>query len=124
MFGPIKTAGVYVEDQQAALAFHTWTLGFVVRRNTPMSPNVQWLEISPPGVETSLVLYPRAMMQGWTELKPSVVFHCPHVEGACQRLESLDVRITMPATKLPWGTFAKFADPDGNEFGMTSSKLA
>ena len=124
MFGPIKTVGVYVEDQQAALAFYTGTLGFVVRRTLPMGPNAQWLKVSPPGVETSLVLYPRAMMPDWTELKPSVVFHCPDVEGACQRLESLGVRITMPATKLPWGTFAKFADPDGNEFGMTSSKLA
>jgi predicted enzyme related to lactoylglutathione lyase len=64
------------------------------------------------------------MMTNWQELKPSVVFHCPDVEATCRQLEANGVRITMPPTPMAWGVFAKFADPDGNEFGMTSQKLA
>jgi predicted enzyme related to lactoylglutathione lyase len=64
------------------------------------------------------------MMANWMELKPSVVFHRPDVEAACRRLESLGVRVTMPPTPMAWGTFAKLADPDGNEFGLTSQPLA
>ena len=124
MIGPIKTVGVYVEDQDRAVAFYVEKLGFEVRRRLPMGPNARWVEVAPPGALTCLVLYPRAMMANWAELKPSIVFHCPDVEAACRKLESAGVRVTMPPTPLPWGKFAKFADPDGNEFGLTSQELA
>jgi predicted enzyme related to lactoylglutathione lyase len=124
MIGPIKTVGVYVEDQNKAVEFYTQKLGFRVRRSMPMGPHANWVEVSPPGAETSLVLYPRAMMANWEQLKPSVVFHCADVFAACTKLEADGVRITMLPTPLPWGMFAKFADPDGNEFGLTTQTLA
>jgi len=124
MIGPIKTVGVYVENQQSSLEFWTRKIGFVVRRTLPMGPGAQWIEISPPDGQSSLVLYPRAMMPGWERMLPSVVFHCADVESFCKKLESAGVRITMQPTPLPWGNFAKFADPDGNEFGLTSQALA
>jgi lactoylglutathione lyase len=124
MIGPIKTVGIYVEDQQRALDFWTKKVGFVQRRSIPMGPKAQWLEVSPPNAQTSLVLYPREMMAGWERMLPSVVFHCPDVEAFCKQLESKGVRITMQPTPLPWGNFAKFADPDWNEFGLTSQALA
>jgi hypothetical protein len=58
MIGPIKTVGVYVTAQKAAVVFCTQKLGFVARRS------------------------------------------------------------------LPYGKCAIFADPDGNEFGLTSQELA
>jgi lactoylglutathione lyase len=124
MIGPIKTVAVYVEDQQRSLDFYTRILGFVLRRTSPMGPNAAWLEVSPPGAETSLVLYPKAMMSDWAERKPSIVFHCPDVEETCQRLGSEGVRITMLPTPLPWGMFAIFEDPDGNQVGITSQTIA
>jgi predicted enzyme related to lactoylglutathione lyase len=124
MIGPIKTVGIYVDDQPKAVEFYTQKLGFEIRRSIPMGPHAQWLEVAPPGSQTCLVLYPKTMMPNWAELKPSVVFYCPDVEAFCRRLESLGVRLTMPPTPLPWGTFAKFLDLDGNEFGLTSQALA
>ena len=124
MIGPIKTVGIYVEDQTRAVEFYTRKLGFVLRRNVSLGPEASWIEVSPVGAQSSFVLYPKSMMPEWPQLKPSVVFHCADVEAECERLESLDVTITMPATPLPWGTFAKFADPDGNEFGLTSQEIA
>jgi lactoylglutathione lyase len=104
MIGPIKTVGINVEDQQKALDFYTQKLGFVVRRSIPMGPGASWIEVSPPGAQTSFVLYPCSMMPNWKELKPSVVFHCADVGATCHRLEGDGVRITMPPTPLPWGT--------------------
>jgi predicted enzyme related to lactoylglutathione lyase len=124
MIGPIKTVGVYVADQQQALEFYNQKLGFQVRRRIPMGPGAEWIEVSPPGAETCLVLYPKSMMSNWTELKPSIVFHCADVVGTCDELESRGVQIVMRPKELPWGTFAMFADPDGNEFGLTSQELA
>jgi predicted enzyme related to lactoylglutathione lyase len=124
MIGPIKTIGIYVEDQSKAVEFYTEKLGFEVRRSIPMGPGANWVEVAPPGAQSCFVLYPKAMTSNWAELKPSVVFHCPDVEETCRRLKSNGVRITMPPTPLPWGTFAKFLDLDGNEFGLTSQGLA
>ena len=121
--GPIKTVSVYVDDQERATAFYTEKLGFEVRRRLPMGPDAHWIEVAPPGAQTSLVLYPKRMMPSWKELRALVVFHCPDVEAEVRRLEPLDVVITMPPTPLPWGTFAKFTDPDGNEFGLTSQHI-
>jgi uncharacterized protein YjbI with pentapeptide repeats len=124
MIGPIKTVGVYVEDQKRAVAFYTEKLGFEVRRRLPMGPNAEWVEVAPPGAQSCLVLYPKSMMTDWAELKPSVVFRCSDVDAFCRRLESLGVRVPKPPAALPWGKFATFADPDGNEFGLTSQEIA
>jgi predicted enzyme related to lactoylglutathione lyase len=85
-----------------------------------MGPENQWIEVAAPGAESALVLYPRSMMPNWQELKPSIVFHSPDVPAACAALAARGVAITMPPASLPWGMFAKFSDPDGNEFGLTS----
>jgi lactoylglutathione lyase len=124
MLGPIKTVGIYVEDQEKAVEFYTQKLGFEIRRSQPMGRHAKWIEVAPPGTQTCLVLYPKAMMSNWTELKPSVVFHCADVEATCRRLHVLGVRISMRPTLMAWGTFAKFLDLDGNEFGLTSQPLA
>jgi predicted enzyme related to lactoylglutathione lyase len=124
MLGPIKTVSIYVHDQQKAVEFYTQKLGFEVRRTIPMGPGADWIEVAPPGAQTCFVLYPKAMMPAWEQLKPSVVFHCPNVEETCRRLEGNGVRVTMQPTRLGWGMFAKFEDVDGNEFGMTSQQLA
>jgi predicted enzyme related to lactoylglutathione lyase len=124
MIGPIKTVCVYVEDQQRSVEFYTRKLGFEVRRSMPMGPKASWTELSPPGGQSCLVLYPKEMMPTWKEQKPAVVFHCADVEGTCRRLQEAGVTIPMPPTPLGWGTFAKFADPDGNEFGLTSQAIA
>lgn len=93
MIGPIKTVGIYVEDQQKAIELYTQKLGFEVRRKEPMEPKAFWIEVAPPGAETRFVLYPKAMMPDWAQLKSSVVFHCPDVEKTCRRLEAAGVTI-------------------------------
>src|SRR4051794_6074137 len=40
----------------------------------------------PPGGDSSLVLYPTALMEDWDERKPSVVFVTDDVERTCERL--------------------------------------
>jgi lactoylglutathione lyase len=124
MIGPIKTVGVYVEDQTKALEFYTQKLGFVLRRSIPMGPNANWIEVSPPDAESCLVLYPRSMMTDWEQRKPSIVFFCDDVEKTFQQLQSRGVHFNMPPKPLPWGTFASFVDLDGNEFGLTSQVIA
>jgi predicted enzyme related to lactoylglutathione lyase len=121
MIGPIKTVAVYVSNQAVAQAFWVDKLGFKIRKELAMTPEASWIEAAPPGAESALVLYPRSMMNNWQELKPSIVFHCPDVEAAVTELDAKGVTIVDQPKQMQWGTYAKFADPDGNEFLLAST---
>lgn len=124
MMGPIKTVGVYVEDQAKAKSFYLDTLGFTLRREMPMGPDATWLEVSPPGAESALVIYPKSMMQDWQEQKLTIVSYCADVDATIEELRHKGVSIGMEPSDMPWGKFATFADPDDNEFGLTEQELA
>ena len=94
MIGALKTVSVYVEDQQRAMEFYVGKLGFVIRRSLRMgSAPGNWIEVSPPGGGTCLVLHPKSMMPDWAERKPSMVFYCPDVERTCAELARRGVSI-------------------------------
>ncbi len=118
MIAKIATAAVYVEDQQAALRFWTEAVGFSVHRSQSMGPEAEWLEVGPPGAESCVVIYPKAMMGDWEERRPSIVFECNDIRGAFEAMSSRGVEFTQEPTDMAWGPFAIFRDPDGNEFGL------
>ncbi len=124
MFGAIKTVGVYVEDQAKAIDFYVGVLGFEVRRRMQMGADAEWVEVAPPGAETCLVIYPRALMPDWAERKSSLVFYCPDVRDTVETLGERGVTIAMEPGDLPWGTFAAIEDPDGNWLGLTDQEIA
>ncbi|MGZ4779292.1 MAG: VOC family protein [Thermoanaerobaculia bacterium] len=115
MIKRIGTASVYVTNQDKAIEFWTKKVGFEVRRDTPMAPDARWIEVGPAGAESCLVLYPRAIMPGWEQMKPSIVFISDNALKDYETLKANGVRVEEPQ-KLPFGTFVKFADNDGNEF--------
>jgi lactoylglutathione lyase len=112
----IATVGVYVEDQQQAIAFWTEKVGFELRANRPMGPSGSWVEVAPQRADSCLVLYPKSMMTNWAELKPSIVFTCEDIEGTYELLKGNGVEFKGELQKMQWGTFATFLDTDGNEF--------
>lgn len=67
MLGPIKTVGIYVEDQQRSVEFYVQKMEFEVRRRMPMGADAEWVKVAPPGVETCLAIYPRSLMPDWAE---------------------------------------------------------
>jgi lactoylglutathione lyase len=116
MIKKIATAAVYVEDQQKAKEFWTKRVGFEVNAEHQMGPNAYWLEVSPKGAESHLVIYPRSMMQGWNEMKPSIVFQCEDVFGTYEAMKANGVEFLDEPKEMQWGTFVQFKDQDGNEF--------
>jgi lactoylglutathione lyase len=116
MIKQIATVAVYVEDQQKALSFWTEQVGFEVTANRPMGPNASWIEVAPKGAQTRLVIYPKAMMPNWNELKASIVFECENIMGTYEALKANGVDFLEEPQQMPWGTFVRFKDLDGNEF--------
>ena len=45
---------------------------------------------------------------------------CDNVEATWRQLSGRGVEFVEPPTRQPWGTFAKFRDPDGNTFVLSS----
>ena len=49
-------------------------------------------------------------------MKPSIVFQCDDIDGTYERMKANGVKFLEAPNKMPWGTYARFADEDGNEF--------
>jgi len=52
----IGTVVVPVADQDRALAFYRDVLGFEVRIDAPFAEGRRWIEVAPPGAQTSVAL--------------------------------------------------------------------
>lgn len=116
----IKTVAVYIADQSKAIVFYTDKLGLEVRRREAMGPQGEWIELAPKGGQSCLVLYPRAMMPDWETRRPSIVFQCADTEQTYREMVDRGVEFLQPPQRMPWGVFAQFTDPDGNEFLLHS----
>jgi lactoylglutathione lyase len=112
----IKTVAVYVSEQALATSFYTEKVGLEVRRREAMGTQGEWVELAPKGGQTCIVLYPRTMMPDWEQRRPSIVFQCADAEQTYRELTARGVEFREPPKRMPWGVFAQFADPDGNEF--------
>jgi catechol 2,3-dioxygenase-like lactoylglutathione lyase family enzyme len=54
----VSTVFVPVSNQDEALKFYTEKLGFEIRTDAAYEENQRWLEVSPPGAETTIALVP------------------------------------------------------------------
>jgi lactoylglutathione lyase len=120
MIAKIASQAVYVSDQSSAEKFWKEKVGFEVCMKVEMAPGLYWLEVSPPGAETHLVLYPQSLMKDWKERRSSIVFECNDVDVTYAMLKESGVKVGKPPQQMQWGKFSTFQDPDGNEFVMKS----
>ena len=61
-------------------------------------------------------------MSNWQHLKPSIIFNCPDVPPEYEALSTKGVEFLERPKKMSWGTYARFKDPDGNEFLLRSDE--
>jgi catechol 2,3-dioxygenase-like lactoylglutathione lyase family enzyme len=108
---------VPVTDQDRAKDFYT-ALGFDVTNDhvmteaeMPPEPGLRWLQLTPPGGGTTIVL------ANWTVggLKPGG----QHIAVACDGVQALHAEFSKeytasPVFEAPFGQFFSVDDPDGN----------
>ncbi len=99
---------VVVSDAQKAAVWWREKLGFEVRDNEG-----HWVTVAPQGSDALIHLCETTPRE---KGNTGIGFLAKDVMKAAKELESKGVRFTKPAEKAPWGAFAMFADPDGNEF--------
>ncbi len=120
MITQIKFVGVPVSDQDRALKFYTEQLGFEVATDQPMGPGQRWIELRVGMSPTRLVLFTPEGHENRIGTFFNGSLACDNVEATHRQLTQRGVVFVEGPTKQPWGTFAKFRDPDGNIFVLSS----
>ena len=120
MITQIKFVGVPVSDQDRALAFYTDKLGFEVATDQAMGPGQRWIELRIANAPTRLVLFTPPGHEDRIGSFFNGSFGCDDVDYTYRQMSERGVEFEGPPQKQPWATFAKFKDPDGNTFVLSS----
>jgi len=120
MIKQLKFAGIPVSDQDVALDFWTRKVGFRVATDQPMGPGQRWIELSIPGAQSGIVLFTPEGHEDRIGTFFNGSFLCDDVEYTYRQMSDRGVEFVAPPRKEPWGTSAKFQDPDGNTFVLSS----
>lgn len=118
----IFVTGVFVEDQEKALAFYTDILGFVKKADIPVG-EFKWLTVVSPEDQdgTELLLEPNANPASQQYQKsifeqgiPAAMFAVSDLQGEYERLRGLGVEFTTEPTDFGLYSLAIFQDTCGN----------
>ena len=120
MVSHIKFVSIPTTDQDRSLKFWTDVVGFKVLTDQPFDEKQRWIELRIGSSDTRLVLF----KFDESGLQPGAAFNgalaCDNVERTYEELSGRGVEFVAAPQKQPWGTFAVFKDPDGNQFVLSS----
>lgn len=116
----VKFVSIPTTDQDRAVKFWTERVGFRVLTDQPFDDKQRWIELRVGSSDTRLVLFnfdgqgpqPGSMFNG--------ALACDDVERTYEELVARGVEFVQTPQKQPWGMFAVFKDPDGNQFVLSS----
>jgi predicted enzyme related to lactoylglutathione lyase len=121
MITHVKFVGIPTRDQTRALKFYTEALGFEVATDQPFNEKQRWIELRIAHSQTRVVLF---TPEGHEE-RIGTFFNgsiaCDDVEATYRQLRQRGVEFIQEPQKQPWGMFAMFKDPDGNQFVLSSA---
>ncbi len=119
MIRHVKFVGIPTRNQDRALAFWTDQTGFRVATDQPLGDQ-RWIELRIPGAETRVALFTPPGQEARVGEFWNGSFACDDVVEAHRELSTRGVEFIEPPQVQPWGTYAKFKDPDGNQFVLSS----
>jgi len=120
MIKGIKFASIPTRNQDAALAFWTERMGFVVATDQPFGEGQRWIELRIPGADTRLVLFTPTGHEARVGEFQSVTFWTDDVDATYAELQARGVETLGPPRKEDWGSAVLFKDVEGNSFVISS----
>ncbi len=121
MIQQIGQVMLYVNDQDAAVAFWTEKIGFVVVADNKEG-EMRWIEIAPnKGVQTTFVLHNKEMIAKMEpELNlgtPSIMFYADNITEMYQDFQTKGIKVG-DLVMMPMGRVFNFADNENNYFAL------
>ena len=111
----VGTVILPVHDQDEALELFVGTFGFETRLDAEFAPGQRWIEVAPPGAETSIALVSQEASQGVEISFATDDAEADHAALVAAGVEADPEVIHMGEGVPPMFTFR---DPDGNHFRM------
>jgi predicted enzyme related to lactoylglutathione lyase len=112
----IELVAIPVSDVDRAKSFYVDQVGFNADHDHQVSPELRFVQLTPPGSACSVVLG-----TGITEMAPGsqkgVQVVVADVAEARRQLVANGV-VASEVDVQPWGLFVYFADPDGNTWAL------
>lgn len=121
MITHVKFVGIPTRDQDRALKFYTEQLGFEVATDQPFNDRQRWIELRIGNSGTRVVLFTPEGHEDRIGTFFNGSLACDDVEATYRQLSARGVEFTAEPTRQPWGTYATFKDPDGNQFVLSST---
>jgi len=112
----LEVVPIPVSDVDRAKAFYTEQVGFNADHDHPVSDEIRFVQLTPPGSGCSISLgkgivdTPPGSVQGLMLVVPDV--RAARAELADRGVDVSDVQ------EFPWGSFVFFSDPDGNGWSV------
>jgi predicted enzyme related to lactoylglutathione lyase len=120
MITQLKFVGIPTRDQARALKFYTEQMGFEVATDQPFNDQQRWIELRIGNAATRVVLFTPEGHEDRIGTFFNGSFTCDDVPATYRQLRSRGVEFVSGPEKQPWGEFAVFKDPDGNQFVLSS----
>jgi predicted enzyme related to lactoylglutathione lyase len=121
MITHVKFVSIPTRDQERAVRFWTEQVGFSLLTDQPFDEEQRWIELSVRGSDTRVVLFkPPSTDEDLIGRFFYGALACDDVEATYRQLSERGVEFSEMPSREPWGSFAKFRDPDGNEFVLSS----
>lgn len=120
MIKQIKFVGVPVSNQDRALEFYTTALGFRVVTDQPFNDKQRWIELGVGRSATGIALFTPEGHQSRIGTFTGISLMSDDVMATCKELAARGVVFVKEPVQESWGTSAIFADPDGNQFVLSS----
>jgi catechol 2,3-dioxygenase-like lactoylglutathione lyase family enzyme len=117
----VQLLSIPVRDQDRARDFYVDVLGFELIADTAMDPDMRWVQVAPPGAQTSITLvtwFP-TMPAGSTK---GTVLETDDLDGDVAALAARGLAIDGGIQQQPWGRFVTFDDPDGNGLVLQTTR--
>ena len=112
----VGTIAVPVSDQERAIAFYVDTLGMEKRADEPFGDGYRWVEVAPPGADTSIAIVPPPPGSPSGNAQTGIALYTDDADAAHAALKAsgADVddevsRMGAPVPPMFW-----FRDPDNN----------
>jgi len=121
MITQLKFVGIPTSDQERALRFYTQKLGFAVSTDQPFNDKQRWIELRIANAATRVVLFTPDGHESRIGTFFNGAFACDDVKATYRQLRERGVEFVSEPQTQPWGEFAIFKDPDGNQFVLSSS---
>jgi catechol 2,3-dioxygenase-like lactoylglutathione lyase family enzyme len=115
----IGTVIVPVTNQDKALEFYTDKLGFEKRTDSPYGEGDRWIEVAPPGAETTIALVPPREGES-TGIQSRTGFTTTEIDATHDELRDRGVDVDPEVMRMgdPVPPMFFFRDQDGNNFLM------